>query len=59
MARDLVRRHRDLEIGLADASVAVLAGRLGTTRVLTFDQRHFRALAPVQGGSFTILPADV
>ena len=25
---------------------------------MSFDERHFRALRPLQGGVFTILPAD-
>ena len=57
-ARDLIGRYRDLEIGVADASVVVLARRLSTTRIMTFDERHFRAIEPLQGGHFTILPAD-
>ena len=47
-----------LNLGLADLSVAVLASRLGTRRILTFDQRHFRAVRPIQGGTFTLLPDD-
>ncbi len=57
-ARALVERHRDLRIGLADASLAVLADRYGSTRLLTFDERAFRAMAPLGGGTFTLLPAD-
>jgi predicted nucleic acid-binding protein len=57
-AIELDRRYADLNLGLADLSVAVLAGRLGTRRILTFDQRHFRAVRPIQGGAFTVLPAD-
>jgi len=57
-ALDLDRRYADLNLGLADLSVAVLAHRLGTRRILTFDQRHFRAVRPIQGGAFTVLPAD-
>jgi uncharacterized protein len=57
-AAAVAERYADLKLGLADASVAVLAARFGTTRVLTFDQRHFRAMTPLQGGSFTLLPAD-
>jgi uncharacterized protein len=33
--------------------------RYGTTRVLTFDQRHFRAVKPPHGGVFSVLPADL
>jgi predicted nucleic acid-binding protein len=57
-ARSVIAKYRDLKIGLADASIVVLAARHMTTRVLTFDLRHFRAMEPLQGGSFTILPAD-
>jgi uncharacterized protein len=57
-ALDLDRRYADLNLGLADLSVVVLAHRLGTRRILTFDQRHFRAVRPIQGGAFTVLPAD-
>lgn len=52
-------RYADLKLGLADLSVVVLARKLRTRRVLTFDQRHFRAVRPLQGGSFTLLPADL
>ncbi len=55
---ELSERYRDLCPGLADLSVAVLARRYGTRRILTFDERHFRAMSPMQGGSFEILPAD-
>ena len=57
-ARDVVERYRDLRLGLADASLVVLAERHGTTRILSFDERAFRAVAPLQGGAFTVLPAD-
>lgn len=57
-AATVAERYADLGIGLADASIVVLAERHKTTRVLTFDHRHFRAMKPLQGGSFTILPAD-
>lgn len=58
MARDLARSHRDLEIGLADASLVVLAARHRTNRIATFDERAFRAVTPLQGGAFEVLPAD-
>lgn len=58
MARDLARRHRDLELGLADASLVVLAYRYRTRRIVTFDERAFRTVAPLQGGIFTVLPTD-
>lgn len=54
----LDRRYEDLDLSLADLSVVVIAERLGTRRLLTFDERDFRAVAPLQGGSFELLPAD-
>ena len=57
-ARSVIAKYQDLKIGVADASIVVLAARHTTTRVLTLDLRHFRAMTPLQGGSFTILPAD-
>jgi uncharacterized protein len=56
-ALELDRRYADLDVGLADLSIAVLARKLGTRRILTFDERHFRAVRPLQGGIFTLLPA--
>lgn len=59
LARDLARRYRDLELGLADASLAVLADRHRTDRIASFDERAFRAMTPLRGDAFTILPADL
>jgi predicted nucleic acid-binding protein len=58
-AREIVDRYRDLEIGLADASIVVLCARHDTRDVLTLDERHFRALRTGSGKRFRILPADV
>ena len=57
-AAGVVDRYRDLRIGLADASLVVLAGKLRTDRVLTLDKRHFRTLRTPAGAPFVILPAD-
>jgi uncharacterized protein len=56
---ELDARYSDLGLGLADCSILVLAERYGTRRLLSFDERHFRTVAPLQGGSFTLLPADL
>jgi predicted nucleic acid-binding protein len=56
--RELDDRYSDLELGLADCSLVVLAERYDTVRVMSFDERHLRALEPLQGGAFVILPAD-
>jgi uncharacterized protein len=57
-ARQLVAKYRGLGIGLADASIAVLASRYDTLDVLTLDERHFRAIRPAPRKHFRILPAD-
>lgn len=54
----VIEQFDDLDIGLADASIVVLAERYGTDRVLTLDERHFRALRTLAGRPFTVLPAD-
>lgn len=56
--RDLDSRYADLELGLADCAIVILAHRHKTNHIVSFDERHFRAVRPLQGGSFTILPAD-
>jgi uncharacterized protein len=57
-AAELVERYEDMRIGLADASLVVLAARYDTARLLTLDEKHFRAIRPLRGDAFTILPAD-
>ena len=56
-ATGVIDRYCDLNIGLADASIVVLAGKLGCDRVLTLDERHFRALRTPAGEPFVVLPA--
>ncbi|HEY0391562.1 MAG TPA: PIN domain-containing protein [Solirubrobacterales bacterium] len=51
-------RYSDLGLGLADCSIVVLAEHYETRRLLSFDERHFRSVVPLQGGSFELLPAD-
>ncbi|HEX2061062.1 MAG TPA: PIN domain-containing protein [Thermoanaerobaculia bacterium] len=58
-AGDVMAKHRDLEVGLADASIVVLAERYGTRDLLSLDERRFRVLRPTPRGSFRILPADL
>lgn len=57
-SRQVIEQFDDLGIGLADASIVVLADRYGTNRVLTLDERHFRPLRTLDGKPFTLLPAD-
>jgi uncharacterized protein len=59
-ARTVMHNYADLNIGLTDAMNVVLADRCGTDRILTLDQRHFRAMRPLSTarGSFRLLPFD-
>ncbi|GAA4232966.1 putative nucleic acid-binding protein [Streptosporangium album] len=52
--------HEGLRLDLADAVGVVLADRYRTNRILTLDQRDFRAIEPLTHGltAFHILPAD-
>jgi predicted nucleic acid-binding protein len=54
----LERQYADLRLGLADLSLVVIAARLRCTRIVTFDERRFRAIRPLHGEAFTLLPAD-
>jgi predicted nucleic acid-binding protein len=53
---ELERSYHDLDLGLADCSIVVLAQRFATRRLATFDERRFRTVTPLQGGTFEILP---
>jgi len=55
-ARKVIVRYADLGIGLADASIVVLAGRHRARDVLTLDLRHFDALRRPNGRPFRLLP---
>jgi hypothetical protein len=55
-ARAVVEEFRDLEVGLADASLVVLSRRHRALDLLTLDARHFRALRGAGDRAFHILP---
>ncbi len=57
-ARRIIERYAGLDIGLADASMVVLAERYQLTDVLTLDERHFRTIVGPRGRPFRLLPAD-
>lgn len=55
----IAERYADLGVSLTDGSLVALAARHGTTDIATFDERHFRAMQPLAGGtSFRLLPVD-
>jgi predicted nucleic acid-binding protein len=55
-AHAVVERYADQSIGLADASIVILAARYQTRTVVTLDRRHFGVVRPIDGGNFKILP---
>jgi predicted nucleic acid-binding protein len=58
LATEIISRYADLQVGLADASIAVLSRRFHCYDVLTLDQRHFRVLTGPDNRSFRVLPFD-
>lgn len=57
-ATAVVRRYDDLGVGLADASIVVLAEKHDTIDVLGFDTCHFRVMRGPAGRPFRLLPDD-
>ena len=55
-AANVIRRYADQRIGIADASLVVLAHRHRTRTILTLDHRHFDVLRPIAGGRFKVVP---
>jgi uncharacterized protein len=55
-AHAIIGRYQDQNIGLADASLVVLADRYRTDRLLTLDHRHFRVVRTIAGTPLTLLP---
>jgi uncharacterized protein len=53
---DVIHKYVDQNIGVTDASIAVLAKRYQTTSILTLDHRHFGILTSIEGAHFTLLP---
>ena len=54
----LLDKYSELDLGLCDACVIAVAERAGTHRILTVDERDFRAIRSIHGRSFRSLPAD-
>ena len=53
----MIERCSDLGIGLADASIVMIARRHRTREILTLDERHFRAVTGPGERPFRLLPA--
>lgn len=55
-ASAVIAEYHDQEVGIADASLVVLADRHCCRSVLTLDHRHFDVLRPLEGGRFHVVP---
>ena len=55
-ARGVIASYRDQQIGVADASIVVLAERYRTRTIVSLDRRHFGVLRSLDGGHFEVLP---
>jgi predicted nucleic acid-binding protein len=56
LASTVIKKYRDQHIGVADASIVVLANSHRTRTIATLDRRHFTVLRPIAGGRFAVLP---
>ncbi len=54
----IAEKYSDMAVGITDASLVMLADRLGTDEIATLDQRHFRVMTQVSGAPFRLLPSD-
>lgn len=59
LATDVMETYEDMNIGLTDASLVVLAKRYKTDEILTLDQRHFRVMRGLDGRHFKLFPFDI
>lgn len=55
-ARGIIASYKDQQIGVADASIVVLAERYRTRTIASLDHRHFDVLRLLDFGSFEVLP---
>lgn len=55
-ALQVLNKYADARLDFVDATIVAVAERLGVTRILTLDQRHFRLLRPKHCPAFEILP---
>ena len=55
-ARGVIASYRDQEIGVADASIVVLAEQYRTRTIASLDRRHFDVLRSLDGDYFDVIP---
>ena len=56
LTTSIIEKYSDKDIGVADASMVVLADRYQTRTIVTLDRRHFDVLRPIGGGRFSVRP---
>ena len=54
---ELLTTYRDLNVGFVDAAVLAIVERLGETKLVTLDRRHFTVMRPRHRASLELLPA--
>jgi predicted nucleic acid-binding protein len=54
--RELMEKHRDLPMDLADAALVRVAERESLTDIFTLDRRHFSVYRPGRRRRFSIVP---
>jgi len=54
--KELMRKYRDLPMGLADAALVRVAEREKLRRIFTLDRRDFEVYRPARMGRFSIIP---
>ncbi len=54
--RELQSKYADQPLGVVDASVLALVERLGESRLVTLDHRHFATVRPAHVEALTLLP---
>lgn len=54
---ELLTAYRDLNVGFVDAAVLAIVERLGETKLVTLDRRHFAVMRPRHRASLELLPA--
>ena len=52
----LLQKYSDIDLGLSDASVAVVGERVGVDTILTVDRRDFQLLRTSKGKRFRLVP---
>ena len=55
--RELCDRYADADIGFVDAAVFAVVERLGESKLVTLDRRHFSLLRPRHRDTIDLLPA--